>query len=749
MKSIKHNLAGTVIIICTLLIASNYLSAQVTILDNGDQVSWDGSYYDFRDSAGVKMVKMWIPPNTETIRGVFISGHGGGSGDSRNFARDENVRAFAMRLGFAVAGLHNFPGRRVYSEGAAVFFHALNEFARLGHHPEVANLPFVMYGSSNGGSATYGFANYAPERAICFVANVSAGGSPEIPVDGALKVPGVFIMGKFDALIRERGITRTEEMMAYARPKGALWSWALELKGHEDGASFDIYMKLVEQAVAARYPKNGDPRKGPVKLVELKEESGCLVDQGSWGRGLTYVDSYSDYKGDKANAGWVLNKDMAFVYRGLATHHNPLQVSVREFDRTYNPNTDPGTMFSLGGPVANPEEEITISCDAGGFSDWETIEFFNGADKLGEANSAGMASITTKLDPGNLVYCLTALATNKTGDQRTSTPMHFFVRDPSLNWRVKTPAPAFTGTKTNAGSKNAGKGMDGTSANPEDSVLVSHGLTAGQEKMFSSSDNKLADFWDLINEDKDIIRLTARNNAKEGTYFNFVLTHDCNMTVKSAYGADGIYLLFVINDDNDVAWPNQLVGTENEQFYLEFDAVDVLTDSRSVEEISKPENLDMFFQRVFGLTVTTRQYQVACGTPAERPTGFLRSKPDPWDMDGTFCTFKDAESQFGIEIENIKTDYFYKAQEWFIPWGEYGAGLKGEPDAGTRMGFAAGFNDRDEGEHFPPGKTSSGGSVHASNGIRWIGKTDPWGAGPIYAKPPYAWGEIELGPMLK
>ena len=116
---------------CVCLLASQNIAAEVKILSNGDKVSWDGSYYDFRDSAGMQMIKMWIPPDIKIIRGVFISGHGGGGGDSRNFARDENIRAFAMRLGFAVAGLHNFPGRRAYESGAQVFFHALNEFAKI------------------------------------------------------------------------------------------------------------------------------------------------------------------------------------------------------------------------------------------------------------------------------------------------------------------------------------------------------------------------------------------------------------------------------------------------------------------------------------------------------------------------------------------------------------------------------------------------------------------------------------------
>ncbi len=715
------------------------------ILENGDHISWDGSYYDFRDSSGIKMIKLWIPPNTHPVKGVFISGHGGGGGDSRNFARDENVRAIAMRLGFAVAGLHNFPGRRVYEEGAAVFFNAMDEFAEMDHHPELANLPYVMYGSSNGGASTYGFVNYAPERAICFVANVSAGGRPEVPVAEALHVPGVFIIGKFDALIGQRGIDRTDRLIKVARAKGALWSWALELKGHEDGNSFDIYMKLVEQTVKMRYPKKGDPSKGQVKLVRIEENDGWLVDQESWGSGLTYVDSYDNYGGDKMRAGWVLNKDLAYVYRSLATHQNPLKIGIHEFDRTFNPNTDPGTMFSLGGPVTNPGDQITITCDAELFPGWEKIEFFNGAQKLGEVSVGAEPMITISLEASEKVYCLTALATDNNKVQRTCDPMHFFVRDPALNWSSDPARPEFEEEKTNAGSKNAGKEISCTAPDPADSILVAYGLTSEMEGQFSVSDNKLSEFWNLFNDNRDKIMLKQRQNAARGAAFNFVLTHDCNMIVKAAYGADGIYLLLEINDDNDVAWPNEFAGTENEQFYLNFDAVDLLTDSRSIDEISDPANKDLFVSRSFGLTFTTRQYQVACGTEGERPSGFKRALSDPWDFHGTYYTFLDAQAQFGIRIENLKTDHFHKAQEWFIPWSEYGGGLDGEPDAGTRLAFTAGFNDRDHGEHFPPGVTSSGGSLKASNALRWINNTDPWGSN----KPPYAWGEIELGEMLR
>lgn len=718
---------------------------EIRTLENGDRISWDGTYYDFRDADGIQMIKIWIPPGIRPVKGVFISGHGGGGGDSRNFARDENVRALAMRLGFAVAGLHNFPGRRVYEEGAAVFFCALDAFAHMGYHPELAHLPFVMYGSSNGGSATYGFVNYAPERAICFVANVSAGSRPEIPVEEALKVPGVFIMGKFDALIGQRGIDRTEKLVRDARLKGALWSWALELKGHEDGYSFDIYMKLVEQAVKWRYPENGDPSGGSVKLLGVEEEEGWLVDQESWGSGLTHVADFATYQKEKEKAGWVLNQDMAYVYRSLATHHNPLKIAVREFDRTFNPHTDPGTMFSLGGPVADPGDRITITCDTSRFPGWERIEFFNGARKLGEVHSGSDPSVAVTLEASERVYCLTALATGPDRVQRTCDPIHFFVRDPALDWRSQWPKSRYEGVKTNAGSKNQGREISCTAPDPEDSILVAYGLNGRMEAQFSSTDSRVSDFWNKIDEHRDRIVLRQRDHAARDAEFNFVLTHDCNMEVKAAYGADGIYLLLEINDDNDVAWTNQWTGTEMEQFYLHFDAVDLLTDSRSIGEISAPEGKDLFVSRSFGLTYTTRQYQVACGKEGNRPGGFKRALADPWDFYGMYHTFEEAASQFGIQIENIKTEPFYKIQEWFIPWSEYGGGLNEEPEAGTRLAFTAGFNDRDEGEHFPPGVTSSGGTLKASNALRWIGRTDPWGT----SEPPYAWGEIELGEILE
>jgi len=748
-KQIKRTSRLFIISFALCLVTSSLNAGDILTLDNGDQIAWDGTYYDFKDAECVQMIKLWIPPNVNTIKGVFISGHGGGSGDSRKFARDENIRAYATRLGFAVAGLHNFPGRQVYDKGAKVFFRALDEFARLGYHPELENIPYVIYGSSNGGSAVYGFINYAPERAICFVSNVSGGLNPEIPVDEALKVPGIYIIGKFDALTGASGFKNYTNLFDYASPKGALWSWAIELKGHEDGHSFDVYMKLVEQAIKVRYPANANPEKEPVKLKELNREDGWLVDFDTWDDGIVYTAPFDDYTKDKSKAGWVLNKDMAFVYRSMATYHNPVSLNVIEFDRTLNTNTDPGTMFSLGGPVVNPNEELHISCNMSNFPDWQRLEFFNGSEKLGEVAATHESYLKIITNKDNLVYCLLAVATDKEGVQRTCSPFHFFIRDTELNWKTEKKPTEFKEVKSNKGSKNAGISIAATAPDKGDSILVAYGLNSGFEKQFSSTDGKIAEFWDLIDEEHDYVEMAQRKNAADGAAFRFVLTHDCNMKVKSAYGADGLYLLFEVNDDNDVAWPNKFNGTENEQFYNHFDAVDFMLDNRSVKEICSDEGKKLFVSPHFSFTQTTKQYQTAMGNEMEQPEGLKLSAPDPWDMHAVLWTFDDLEKYRGIQIENIKTDYYFKAQEWFIPWSQIGIIGNVEPDANTRFAFSAGYNDRDKGEHMPPGFDTSGGSVKSSNSLRWINKSDPWGASPKRSEPPYNWGEIELGRMLE
>ena len=60
--------------------------------------------------------------------------------------------------------------------------------------------------------------------------------------------------------------------------------------------------------------------------ARLNEEDGWLADQSTWMSGLVKVASYAEYVGDKSTAGWLLNENMAQLYRAFATYDKPVSI---------------------------------------------------------------------------------------------------------------------------------------------------------------------------------------------------------------------------------------------------------------------------------------------------------------------------------------------------------------------------------------------------------------------------------------
>ena len=536
------------------------------------------------------MMKLWVPPHAAPVRGILISGHGGGSGDSRNFARDENMQAFAARFGFGLAGLHTFPGGRIYSQGGKVFFDALSAFAAYGKHPELMNVPFAVFGSSNGGATAYGFANYAPQRCLCFVSNFAAGGNPPVPTDDAIKVPGIFVMGRFDSLNRGmEGVQRLETLIGGARARGARWAMIVEDKGHEDGVAFDVYANLLDQAIKLRHPADADTRKGPVQLTEIPEDAGWLADMSTWESGITTIADYASYRGDKKAASWLLDKDIAYIYRGAATRLDPISTGIEAVSRVYNPNTAPGTMYSVGGPIVEPGRKLNLVCDVRDLPDWSKVEFYNGAEKLGEADAPNNPVLPITVDKNNIVYCLTAVATTSSGAQRVAAPFYFAVKDPSLDLlsdAQKNPA-RYEDTIGPVGSKTmADVPPDYTpkAGGKPENILLAYGLTTDQEKTFAADPRAVSAFWNVIDDKHDHIFMDQRNNNRQGNSFSAVNSRDATMLVKAAHSARGLYLYFEVTDNMFLNYDPTLNG------YLNTDCLSVMLDSKSSAVILDPKN---------------------------------------------------------------------------------------------------------------------------------------------------------------
>jgi hypothetical protein len=205
-----------------------------------------------------------------------------------------------------------------------------------------------------------------------------------------------------------------EPVLAEYRPKGALWGWmAVQGVGHEFAGQEVLAMPILDAAVRLRYPTDGDVRKGPVKLKRVDLESGWIADNTTWKSGLTSVTPAKEFKGTIAKSSWLLNEDIAFIYRAYATLDWPLKI------------TSPDAM-SAKGEVWDAGSSVVIRIDDTKFAGWKKLELCDGAKRLDEL-AKGPAEFTVKdLKAG--YHAFSVLGTDGKGNIRPSNPVLVVVR---------------------------------------------------------------------------------------------------------------------------------------------------------------------------------------------------------------------------------------------------------------------------------------------------------------------------------
>src|SRR6516162_4223146 len=97
--------------------------------------------------------------------------------------------------------------------------------------------------------------------------------------------------------------------------------------GHEFAGQEVLAMPILDAAVRLRYPADGDVREGPVKLKPVDPKSGWIAANTTWKSGLTAITPAKEFKGDLAKSSWLLNEDVAFIYRAYATYSRPLKIT--------------------------------------------------------------------------------------------------------------------------------------------------------------------------------------------------------------------------------------------------------------------------------------------------------------------------------------------------------------------------------------------------------------------------------------
>lgn len=375
-------------------------------IDTSDQRKYQS--YDYAE--GDHKFRLVVPDGLPIVRGILVVGPYS-RGDSRDYHQQAWYREFLHLHRFAFLGAKDF-----YLHDYKVLQNALQRLAAESRHPELVHAPYAATGFSAGGGYTRLLMKAAPDKVI---AGVVVGSTMklrgEITVDHR-RVPMCVINGELEHDPGEGpGMAKQlEPVLAEQRPKGALWGWmAVQGVGHEFAGQEVLTMPILDAAVRLRYPADADVRKGPVKLKPVELESGWVADNTTWKSGLTAITPAKRFKGDVAKSSWLLNEDIAFIYRAYSTLDWPLKITSpsREAAKT--------EVFDAG-------YAVTIKVDDSGFAGWTRLELHDGAKKVSELNKGPTEFTMKHLKAGYHAYSI--LGTDGKGNVRTSNPVLVVVR---------------------------------------------------------------------------------------------------------------------------------------------------------------------------------------------------------------------------------------------------------------------------------------------------------------------------------
>jgi len=391
----------------------------------GGMARAQGTYYDAPSTSVptpsfatyVHDTRLWIPNDVTVIRGVMVLANGA-NGDQRGRTAELDWQAFARAHGFALMGTHGYicyNSDAVVNAEVPVLLGDLAWYATASGHPEVANLPFILAGWSGGGQIANGINTKIPERVIAFIAN--KGSNYLAPSSAAsLKTPAILVAGQLDGQINRDGITHLFESN---RRSGALWADAFEWNtGHAEGNVDGVFFTFFDHAIRARYPARATPLSGPVTLLDLPETSGWLATAPTFNNGLSgTVYPYAGYPGTKTTACWLMDADVANLYRGFATY-GPANTAPAV-------SVTPVSVYGIAPVYATGQTiQFTVAVDST-FPGWVSADVYDGAVKLGTVTNGGSNMISTVRPWGG--RGVTAIARDAAGNQRMSIPQPFVV----------------------------------------------------------------------------------------------------------------------------------------------------------------------------------------------------------------------------------------------------------------------------------------------------------------------------------
>lgn len=321
---------------------------QKSAISTGQKSSLElGDYYEMSvpPTGSAKYIsanyRIWIPHGVATLRGVIVKQHGCGGDEATEmglaYANDLQWQALAIKHQLAILG-SKYPtdyqtvGRypddpcnswAVIDRGSEnALLKALYEFGQKSHHPELDNLPWVLWGYSGGADWAVQMSQKYPDRTIALIAQRGGGVviSPSEPIKlltsdinpAVLGMPVLYALGGAEAVgtvYFDEGFDIPQKVFSRFRKAGALWAIAVEADmGHGSTDTRLLAIPYLDSILTARLATDS------TKLRQLDKATGWLANP------VTHeIAPIKEYKGDTLQAAWLPDRETAYKWQAYVT----------------------------------------------------------------------------------------------------------------------------------------------------------------------------------------------------------------------------------------------------------------------------------------------------------------------------------------------------------------------------------------------------------------------------------------------
>lgn len=272
-------------------------------------------------------VILYLPPEVTDFTGLiwFLPGAGGDTipfvrgldveGAPAAVVRDLRERTLDLLERHEMAWMGNirFPLQQGTSRNRDMYLEILEvveQIADESGHPELAQVPLLLIGYSEGGCHANAFNKLFSSRVVG-VLTMKGGCHDQVVDEPALSTPAYLFIGEFDTESRANNLTNLFE---FNRAQGAPWALAIE-PGTEHGFVADnrLLINWMDAVLSHRLPETVTPGIEPA-LPPIDETSGWLGN-----RTTLSISEYACYDGDPLTASWFPDEQTAHDWQAMVS----------------------------------------------------------------------------------------------------------------------------------------------------------------------------------------------------------------------------------------------------------------------------------------------------------------------------------------------------------------------------------------------------------------------------------------------